>query len=123
MAAKVTETTFNARKTLAITGRNDAVPMKGLANHTVIPYGGHVIQHIQKEDRSTGEIMEEFDSIIIATPDGELYATRSDSFMRSLREIIDQLAADNDTDPFALDVYHGKSNAGREYTTCSLYVD
>lgn len=122
MSAKVIKTSegMNARKVLSYTSRNDATPMKELDKGTIIPYKGYIEQEIVNE--STGEV---FDSLlIISEPDESgydaLYATRSESVMRSLFDIIDTLTGMGDTDPFSVKVDKLKSKNGREFITLSL---
>ena len=117
MALKVKETTFSARDTLRITSATDAVPMKDVPDGTELKYVGYVKTEITNE--ATGEI---FDSIVIKTEDGGLYATRSASFMRALEEIIDTIAAfgDDDTEPIILTVKKLKSKNGNTFVTCQL---
>lgn len=117
MALKVKETTFSARDTLRITSATDAVPMKDVPDGTELHYIGYVKTEITNE--STGEI---FDSIVIKTEDGSLYATRSASFMRALEEILETIAdfGEDDLEPIILTVKHLKSKNGNTFVTCQL---
>lgn len=122
MSAKVIKTSegMSARKVLSYTSRNDAIPMKELDKGTIIPFKWYIEQEIVNE--STGEV---FNSIlIISEPDESgydaLYATRSESVMRSLFAIIDTLTGMGDTDPFSVKVDKLKSKNGREFITLSL---
>lgn len=122
MSAKVIKTSegLTARKVLSYTSRNDAIPMKELATGTIIPFKGYVEQEIVNE--STGEVFNSL--LIISEPDesgsAALYATRSESVMRSLSNIIDTLTDMGDTDPFSVKVDKLKSKNGREFITLSL---
>lgn len=117
MSLKVKETTFSARDTLRITSATDAIPMKEVPDGTEINYVGHVITEITNE--TTGEV---FDSIVVKSEDGTLYATRSDSFRKALIEIIDTIAefGDDDNEPVILTVKHLKSKSGNVFVTCQL---
>ena len=122
MSAKVIKTSegLTARKVLSYTSRNDAIPMKELAKGTIIPFKGYIEQEIVNE--STGEL---FNSLLIISEQDEsgydaLYATRSESVMRSLFDIIDTLRGMGDTDPFSVKVDKLKSKNGREFITLSL---
>lgn len=122
MSAKVIKTSegMSARKVLSYTSRNDAIPMKELAKGTIIPFKGYIEQEIVNEH--TGE---RFNSLlIISEPDESgydaLYATRSESVMRSLSDIIETLTDMGDTDPFSVKVDKLKSKNGREFITLSL---
>lgn len=122
MSAKVIKTSegMSARKVLSYTSRNDAIPMKELAKGTIIPFKGYIEQEIVNE--STGEV---FNSLLIVSEPDEsgydaLYATRSESVMRSLSVIIDTLTDMGDTDPFSVKVDKLKSKNGREFITLSL---
>lgn len=122
MSAKVIKTSegMSARKVLSYTSRNDAIPMKELAKGTIIPFKGYIEQEIVNE--STGEVFNSL--LIISEPDESgydaLYATRSESVMRSLFGIIDTLTDMGDTDPFSVKVDKLKSKNGREFITFSL---
>lgn len=122
MSAKVIKTSegMSARKVLSYTSRNDAIPMKELAKGTIIPFKGYIEQEIVNE--STGEVFNSL--LIISEPDESgydaLYATRSESVMRSLFAIIDTLTGMGDTDPFSVKVDKLKSKNGREFITLSL---
>jgi hypothetical protein len=122
MSAKVIKTSegFSARKVLSYTSRNDAIPMKELAKGTIIPFKGYIEQEIVNEN--TGEVFNSL--LIISEPDESgcdaLYATRSESVMRSLSDIIDTLTDMGDTDPFSVKVDKLKSKNGREFITLSL---
>lgn len=117
MALKVKETTFSARDTLRITSATDAIPMKEVPDGTEINYVGHVVTEITNE--TTGEV---FDSIVVKSEDGTLYATRSDSFRKALLEIIDTIAefGEDDGEPIILTVKHLKSKSGNVFVTCQL---
>lgn len=122
MSAKVIKTSegMSARKVLSYTSRNDAIPMKELAKGTIIPFKGYIEMEILNE--STGEVFNSL--LIISEPDESgydaLYATRSESVMRSLFDIIDTLTDMGDTDPFSVKVDKLKSKNGREFITLSL---
>lgn len=122
MSAKVIKTSegMSARKVLSYTSRNDAIPMKELAKGTIIPFKGYIEQEIINEN--TGEVFNSL--LIISEPDESgydaLYATRSESVMRSLSDIIDTLTDMGDTDPFSVKVDKLKSKNGREFITLSL---
>lgn len=122
MSAKVIKTSegMSARKVLSYTSRNDAIPMKELAKGTIIPFKGYIKQEIVNE--STGEVFNSL--LIISEPDESgydaLYATRSESVMRSLSDIIETLTDMGDTDPFSVKVDKLKSKNGREFITLSL---
>lgn len=122
MSAKVIKTSegMSARKVLSYTSRNDAIPMKELDKGTIIPFKGYIEQEIVNEN--TGEVFNSL--LIISEPDESgydaLYATRSESVMRSLFAIIDTLTGMGDTDPFSVKVDKLKSKNGREFITLSL---
>ncbi len=122
MSTKVIDHSENltAREILKITSRSDATVLKDVETGTVVPYVGFVKQEILNE--VTGE---KFTSIVVVSePDesGErkLYATRSESFIKAIDNILDVLADNNDTDPFSIRISHLKSKNGREFVTCSL---
>lgn len=116
MSAKVVETSFTRRDTLRVTTRDDAIPMKEVAAGTEITYSGHVISEITNEE--TGEI---FTSIVVKSADGKLYATRSESFIKKIHEIMELIADEEPSDePLILMITKGKSKNGREFVSCAL---
>lgn len=124
MSAQVIRTSKNlegkAREILKITSRNDATPMKELDTNSIIPYCGFVEQEIVNE--STGE---KFTGCLLVSENDEngiskLYATRSDSFMRAMHEIIDTLEEMGDEAPISLQIMKLKSRSGKEFITCNL---
>lgn len=122
MSAKVIKSSegLTARQILGITSRSDATPLKDVEHGTVIPYCGFIEQEIVNE--ANGEV---FNSVLLISKpdekgDRKIYATRSESFIRSLYEIIDTLQEMNDTDPFSVKIEKLKSKNGREFVTCSL---
>lgn len=122
MSAKVIKSSegLTARQILGVTSRSDATPLKEVEHGTVIPYCGFIEQEIENE--ATGEVF--ISVLLISEPDEngdhKIYATRSESFIRSLYEIIDTLREMNDTDPFSVKIEKLKSKNGREFVTCSL---
>lgn len=64
-------------------------------------------------DRETGEIKE---VIAIATPDGELFATISNTFREEFTDMVNYFGPDLG----AIKVIAGTSKAGRKYITCSI---
>lgn len=122
MSAKVVEASENltAREILKVTSRTDATVLKDVETGTIIPYIGYVKQEIVNEE--TGEA---FTSIVVLSEkddsgENKLYATRSESFMKALDNILEVLADNNDKDPFSIRISHQKSKNGREFVTCSL---
>lgn len=122
MSARVVDSSENltAREILKVTSRTDATVLKDVETGTIIPFNGYVKQEIVNE--STGE---KFISIVVVSEKDEsgenrIFATRSESFMKSLDNILDVLADNDDTDPFSIRISHQKSKNGREFVTCSL---
>lgn len=114
MAAKFIESSYTNKRDIArITTSNSAQPLKGLPAGATIEYDGYVLQEITNEQ--TGEV---FTSIVVKAADGQLYATRSESFIRALKEII-EICAD-DEEPIILKLERLESRSGREFITCAL---
>lgn len=114
MAARFLESSYTSKRDIArITTSNAATPLKELPAGTELSYEGYVLQEITNEQ--TGEV---FTSIVIKDTDGKLYATRSESFIRALKEIIDICA--DDEEPIVLKIERLQSRAGREFITCAL---
>ena len=118
MASKVKETTFGARDTLRITSSMDIVGLKDVEDGTEIEYCGHVVQEIVNEN--TGEV---FESTLVKAADGKIYATRSESFKKTLDEIlacIAQFGESEREEPIILTIRKAKSKNGNTFVTCSL---
>lgn len=64
-------------------------------------------------DKKTGEL---HDVLSIATPDGEIFATNSPTFMDDFQAMCDMFG---DTGVTAIEVISGTSKAGREFITCA----
>ena len=64
-------------------------------------------------DRETGEIKE---VIAVATPDGELFATISNTFKEEFMDMVNYFGSDLGD----IKVIAGTSKAGRKYITCSI---
>lgn len=69
--------------------------------------------HYNSPDRETGEVKE---VIAVATPDGELFATISNTFREEFLDMVNYFGSDLD----AIKVIAGTSKAGRKYITCSI---
>ena len=69
--------------------------------------------HYNSPDKETGEIKE---VIAIATPDGEIFATISNTFREEFMDMVNYFGSDLG----AIKVIAGTSKAGRKYITCSI---
>lgn len=117
MSAKVIETTFTPRQTLKWTSYNGTIPMKEVPDGTEVEYSGYIIQEICNE--KTGEV---FESILLVTASGDCYATRSEFFRNTLRQIIDCINdfCEEDSEPILIRIVKAKSKKGNEFMTCEL---
>ena len=114
MSTKLIESSFEKKRDIArVTTRQDAVPIKTVPTGTEFEYTGYVLQEICNEN--TGEV---FNSILIAAADGKVYATRSETFIEGLKEII-EICAD-DEEPIIIRINRSTSRNGREFVSCSL---
>ena len=66
---------------------------------------------IREDETGEGEITE---VLSIKTPEGELYATNSKTFVREFKAILECCDP-----PFAIEVIDGVSRAGRHFVTCA----
>lgn len=64
----------------------------------------------------------DYKKIVVVDRDGTRYITGSDSFLRSLRDIADDLAEAGELDDFKVRVYRkpSKKFQGKDFLTCSL---
>ena len=69
--------------------------------------------HYNSPDKETGEIKE---VIAIATPDGELFATISNTFRDEFTDMVNYFGSDLG----AIKVISGTSKVGRKFITCSI---
>ena len=114
MSAKVIESSFQTKRDIArVTTSNDVTPLKKIDNGTEIVYEGYVLQEITNDQ--TGEV---FTSCVLKAKDGRLYGTRSESFIRSLKEILDICA--DDGEEIVLRIERLESRNGNEFITCAL---
>jgi hypothetical protein len=126
MAAKFIESSFSDKKQiLRITTRDDAISMKKLDNGTTINVTGYVIQEITKDyNLEPGEQPEVFDSILVLDDHDNLYATRSDTFIRKIKEIVEMLSEDGSAydmmaDPLPIRITRQTARSGREFVSCA----
>lgn len=123
MSSRIIEKSENltARQALSYTSSVNVEPLKDVPSGIKIPYVAHILQEITVE--STGEI---FESLLLISEiedeigEHKIYATRSQSFMKALIDIIESLKEMGDTEPFSIKVEKRKSKAGREFISCSL---
>ena len=69
--------------------------------------------HYNNPDKETGEVKE---VIALATSDGELFATISNTFREEFLDMVGYFGPDLGT----IEVIAGTSKAGRKYITCSI---
>lgn len=126
MASKFIESSFtDKRQILRITTRDDAVSMKKLDNGTTINVVGYVIQEITKDyNLEEGQEPEVFTSILVLDDNDRLYATRSDTFIRKIKEIVSMLADENgvydmQSDPLPIRITRQSAKSGREFVSCA----
>lgn len=127
MASKFIESSFaDKRQILRITTRDDAVSMKKLDNGTTINMIGYVIQEITKDyNLEEGQDPEVFTSILVLDDNDRLYATRSDTFIRKIKEIVEMLSEYNGSDydmaadPIPIRITRQTAKSGREFVSCA----
>ena len=126
MAAKFLESSFTDKKQiLRVITRDDAISMKKLDNGTTINVTGYVIQEITKEyDLAPDEEPEVFTSILVLDDKDQLYATRSDTFIRKIKEIVERLSDDSGSydmaaDPLPIRITRQTARSGREFVSCA----
>lgn len=72
---------------------------------------------VYEDTDSRGEVKE---ILSIMTPEGEVFATNSDTFKRDFKDITDMLhEAGMDGTVFTIEVITGTSKAGRTFYTCA----
>jgi hypothetical protein len=69
---------------------------------------------IYEDTNSKGELQK---ILSIATPENEIFATNSKTFMDDFKRMVEVFALDN-IDVTAIEVISGKSKADREFITC-----
>lgn len=125
MSAKVKESSLtNKRDIMRITTRDDAISMKEVQTGTEIQMVAYVIQEVTK-DRGADATGEKFDSILVLDASGNLYATRSETFIEKIHSIMEELAGDGEDfdfskEPLTLRISHQKARSGNTFVSCSL---
>lgn len=104
--------TGNATALDSIVGDNDKL---------IISYGYHAILAIHNEK---GED-KDYTNVVVVDREGNKFYTGSDSFLKSLTEIVDEMAdavADGVAEEFDIEVYRreSKNYKGKTFITCSL---
>ena len=115
----------NRRDILRITTRDDAISMKDIENGTEIAVKAYVVQNITRDrgEYADGEV---FQSIMVLSDDGKVYATRSDTFIEKLQDIMSELAdagenvEDLENEPLVIRITKQKSSKGNQFVSCSL---
>lgn len=126
MSAKVKSSNLsNKREIMKITTRDDAIPMKDVPSGTEINVVAYVIEEVTK-DRGTDPSGETFDCILVLDDKGDLYATRSETFINKIFDIMDTLTDDGEdvsdlaANPLTLRITQQKSRSGNMFVSCSL---
>ena len=126
MSAKVKSTNLtDKRDIMRITTRDDAIPMKDVTSGTEISMVAYVIEEVVK-DRGIDPSGEIFDCILVLTDTGELYATRSETFINKILDIMEMLEDDDEapadltSEPLRIRITQQKSRNGNNFVSCSL---
>ena len=126
MSAKVKESNLtNTRDIMRITTRDDAIPMKDVPSGTEIAAVAYVVETVVK-DRGIDPTGEEFDCILVLDQSGALYATRSETFINKMHDIMYMLQTDGEDvsnladNPLMLRITQQKSRSGNNFVSCSL---
>ena len=126
MAAKFVSSSLTDKKAIArITTRDDAISMKTLENGTIIQMAAYVKQEVTKD--MPGNVPETFMSILVLDANGTLYATRSDTFMRKIEEIM-ELFVDEETgempdlmaEPISIKITKQTAKSGNTFVSCAF---
>lgn len=126
MSAKVKESNLkNKIDIMRITTRDDAIPMKDVQNGTEIAMTAYVIEEVTK-DRGADPSGEVFECILVQDSSGAVYATRSETFIEKIRDIMDELMEGEDytldlkAEPLMIRITQQKSRSGNNFVSCSL---
>lgn len=126
MSAKVKESNLkNKIDIMRITTRDDAIPMKDVQNGTEIAMTAYVIEEVTK-DRGADPSGEVFECILVQDSNGAVYATRSETFIEKIRDIMDELMEGEDytldlkAEPLMIRITKQKSRSGNNFVSCSL---
>ena len=126
MSAKVKESNLTSKRDIMkITTRDDAIPMKDVPNGTEVQLTAYVIEDVTKDrgDNPTGET---FECILVQDVKGDVYATRSATFIEKIRTIMEELADDENAsfdfaaEPLLIRITQQKSRSGNNFVSCSL---
>ena len=126
MSARVKQSNLTSKRDIMrITTRDDAKPMKDIASGTEISMVAYVIEEVVK-DRGADPSGETFDCILVQDVNGDVYATRSETFINKILDIMAELAADGENiadlkeEPLAIRITQQKSRSGNNFVSCSL---
>lgn len=126
MSAKVKESNLkNKIDIMRITTRDDAIPMKDVQNGTEIAMTAYVIEEVTK-DRGADPSGEVFECILVQDSNGKVYATRSETFIEKIRDIMEELMEGEDftldlkSEPLTIRITQQKSRSGNNFVSCSL---
>lgn len=126
MSAKVKESNLTSKRDIMrITTRDDAIPMKDVPNGTEIAMVAYVVEEVVK-DRGADPSGEVFDCILVQDASGDVYATRSETFIEKIRDIMEELKEDGEDvsnlkeSPLQIRITQQKSRSGNNFVSCSL---
>lgn len=126
MSAKVKQSNLTSKRDIMrITTRDDAKPMKDITSGTEISMVAYVIEEVVK-DRGADPSGETFDCILVQDVNGDVYATRSETFINKILDIMAELAADGENiadlkeEPLVIRITQQKSRSGNNFVSCSL---
>lgn len=124
MSAKVKGSNLvNKRDIMRITTRDDAIPMKDVPNGTEIAMTAYVIEEVTK-DRGADPSGEVFDCILVQDQAGAVYATRSETFIEKILDMMGEITVDGEEisaeNPLVIRITQQKSRNGNNFVSCSL---
>lgn len=124
MSAKVKDSNLtNKRDIMRITTRDDAIPMKDVPNGTEISMTAYVIEEVVK-DRGSDPSGEIFDCILVQDVSGAVYATRSETFIEKILDMMSEITGDGEEisaeNPLVIRITQQKSRNGNNFVSCSL---
>ncbi len=104
---------FNKVEEYLMTVAPSIISMKDVEDGTIIPVDGTILFLDTKDDGEENEILS------IITPDKTVYSLQSQTFKRSLNDILNIMG----DAPFSIVKISGKTNAGRDFINCILDVN
>lgn len=111
---------FTAREKIRVKDTSDAVSLDEATQEgpVLIDYDAHAVLQVHNEKSDS----KDYHKLVVLDKNGQKYVTGSESFMRSLSDITDEMMGADDGDEWQIKAYRkdSKNYKGKQFLTCSI---